>query len=394
MLWADKYAPSRLDEVLGNPSAVKQVKEWAEAWKRGERQPPLLITGPTGSGKTSIALACAKEYGFQLLEMNTGEQRTGKTVERTAGQASMTLSLFGKMRLILFDEVDLMTSGDRGGLSAVAKILKQNTSPIILTAENAFDPRLREIRRLCKVIKLRRVSTRTIEKLLKDIAEAEDISVEDEVIRRIAEYSEGDVRSAINDLEMLARGKKRVTVEDLSVLSYRDREKGIFDVLKIVLESRSFSMARKALMESGEDPGFLLAWLEENLPRTHQHPEDLAGGFERLSRADVYLGRVMKRQDYGNIRYALDEMALVSEEKKHHRKKFMPFDFPQSLRIRSGIKREGYLLRSIFRKVGRKCHLSSKKAAESYFVLLKLFPGLADYFELDEDEKRLLESIK
>ncbi len=393
MLWVEKYAPTRLDEVLGNPSAVKEVRQWAESWKKGKKQPPLLIAGPTGSGKTSLATACAKEYGFQLLEMNTGEQRTGKIVERTAGQASLTLSLFGGLRLILFDEVDLMTSGDRGGMNAVLKIVKQDVSPIILTAENAYSPKLRDVRKQCKVVKLRRISDKTVERVLRDIAEAEDVEVVPEVIQKIAEANGGDLRAAINDLETVCRGRKKVTAKDLVLVSYRDKSKGIFDVIKAVLESQDFKIARKALSDASEDPSFLLAWIEENVPRSHQDLEDLARAFEHLSKADVYLGRVTKRQDYSNVSYALDEMAMVSLEKKHHRKRYVPYDFPQSLRIRSGIKREGYLLKSVFLKIGRKCHLSSRKSAEDYFFLLRAVPSLADYFELDEEEMNAITSV-
>ena len=64
MDWAEKYRPKHLDEILGNAAAVKQMALWAQTWTPDSA--PLLLTGKPGIGKTSAALALARDMDWEV----------------------------------------------------------------------------------------------------------------------------------------------------------------------------------------------------------------------------------------------------------------------------------------------------------------------------------------
>ena len=67
MLWTDKYRPQTLDEVVGNNKEKKIIEDWVKNWKNGNPQQPLLLVGPPGIGKTTLALIIAKDFSDYTL---------------------------------------------------------------------------------------------------------------------------------------------------------------------------------------------------------------------------------------------------------------------------------------------------------------------------------------
>ena len=80
MDWAEKYRPQHLDEILGNAAAVKQMALWAQTWTSDSA--PLLLIGKPGIGKTSAALALARDMNWEVLELNASDARTKAVIER------------------------------------------------------------------------------------------------------------------------------------------------------------------------------------------------------------------------------------------------------------------------------------------------------------------------
>ncbi len=393
-LWTEKYRPKHWNEFIGNADTVAKVKAWAEKWAKGIVQKPILLYGPVGNGKTSLAYVCANEMNWELFEMNASDVRTKEAVQKLAGTAAKGASFFAKRRLILLDEVDGLQAQDRGGAEAIAKILEETKNPIILTANDIYaNKKLAYIRDKCIMLEMKKVPATQIVKLLERICRAENLQYEPQALLQLAKKNAGDIRASVLDLQLLA-SKGRITLSDVESLAFREREENIFIVLAQLFRAKSFGHARLLRSKVDVDEDMLLAWIEENIPR-HFDAEDTARAFDYLSKADVIEGRIIKRQCYGLKRYSLDlatACAVLARSKDYHG--WVKYQFPHIVRELSASMERRKIKDSICKKIAKKIHKSAKSVANNEFpVFLYAFrsseqaaKAIAEMFELDEAE--------
>jgi replication factor C large subunit len=372
--------PEKLSGIVGNPSAAAAIKGWASEWASGKTPPPLLICGPTGIGKTAFAYAAAAEQGWEIFEFNASDFRNEENVEKLLSNAAMSGTIWGCMRLILIDDADSLSgSGDRGGASAIARVLSSAKQPIILTARDLYDKKLQPFRALCTPVPLQRVTASTIATLLKRTASEHSIAISEESIGKIAKAASGDVRAALNDLQGANTGASR------------DSERGVFETVSAILKATDYSTARKAAASSEANHDLLKLWIAHNLPAEYEKPFDLAEGYSALSRADVFDGRISRTQYWGYLRYSSDLLSAgvaVAKEAPYH--KFTRFGFPDYLREMGASKSSRALRKGALRKIAAICHCSLSQAA-MYLPLLELLAGknqeeTSAIFSFDEDE--------
>ena len=294
--WAEKYRPQTLKEIVGNKKAVQDLRTWAEKWLSGiPEKRAVILLGPAGVGKTSTAHALARDMGWEVIELNASDQRTAGVIEKVAGSAASMNTLFGGKRLIILDEADnLHGTADRGGMRAIAGIIKNTLQPIVLIVNDVYGL-TPTIRNLCQEIKFGSVQSRSMIPALKKICESEKILCSPDAIQQIAENAGGDLRSAINDLQAAASGREVLEVEDISTSS-RDVKENIFKVMQRIFKSTDCKKALEATYGLDESPEDLIHWIDENLPAQYASKDgdlgDIRTGFGYLSRADLYLGRV------------------------------------------------------------------------------------------------------
>ncbi|MDR2943495.1 MAG: replication factor C large subunit [Methanosarcinales archaeon] len=325
--WAEKYRPKTFKDLIGNKKALHELRLWAEEWEKGvPEKKAVILYGAAGIGKTSAAAALAVETGWEYVEMNAGDQRTADVIERVAGAASQMTTLFsheigedGKKRsgkrLIVLDEADnLHGTYDKGGSKAIADVIDKTTQPILLIANDIYGI-TQTIRSKSMEIEFSRIQTRSLVPVLMKICRNEGISANENTILKIAENAGGDVRSAINDLQAVSVGKAEITEKDI-VVSGRDVKETIFKALVKVFKGHHRTDALDAVKTLDETPEDLILWVDENLPIQFPNQElteknaesginpDVANGYKVLSKADLYLGRVSRRQTYRMWRYA------------------------------------------------------------------------------------------
>ena len=132
---------------------LKETKDLVEEWKAGNPQKPLLLVGPAGIGKTTLAHAIAREFS-EFVELNASDKRSEDIIMSTVGESSSTRSLFGdNYKVIILDEVDgIHGTNDRGGVRAIGKIIENAKHPLIMNANDFYSKRLTSIKPKCQVI--------------------------------------------------------------------------------------------------------------------------------------------------------------------------------------------------------------------------------------------------
>jgi replication factor C large subunit len=341
--WIIKYRPRRIADVVNQDSAKKQFIQWLESWLKGKpSKKAALLYGPAGCGKTSLVEAAANEYRLEVVEMNASDFRRRQDIERIAKVAAMMRSLFARGKIILLDEVDgISGTADRGAIDAILHLLEVTRYPVVMTANNPWDQKLKPLRDAALMIPFKRLSERDVILVLKRICKAENLECEDTALREIARRSEGDLRSAINDLQAIAEGYGRVTLSLVRELSaYRNREYAPFEALQKLFNAKYIFQAKAAVTQANIDYETMMIWINEHIPTYYDDPEEIWRAYEALSRADIYMGRIRKSGSWDLLSYVFDLMGPgVAFARKIYRYKWKAFRSPQRLQLLAQTKR-------------------------------------------------------
>lgn len=395
--WTEKYRPESLKRILGNGKAIEELLAWGQSWERGE---PItgaaILYGPAGTGKTSAALALASEFDWDYIEMNASDARTAGMIQKIAGPASQSRTFSGKPRLVILDEADnLHGTADRGGAAAMLKLVRSASQPVLLIANEYYEIE-KPLRDAMKGIQFRSVRSTTIAQALREICRVEEVECDPDALTLIAERAGGDMRSGINDLQAAAQGQTELKMEDVATAE-RDVKSSIFKVLEVIFKGNNAHEALQASYNLDESPEDLINWVDENLPLAYKGL-DLFWGYDRLARADIFLGRVRRRQVYGLWRYASFLMTGGVQASKAARGQGYVAFRPPSLWRRMGQTRKARSVRdSAAKKIGRRCHVSAGFARSELmgFVGLmlkdkKTAAPLAAELDLEAEEIALL----
>ncbi len=373
--WVEKYKPRRLRHIVGQSKAVQDIARWAESWKRGRpSKSTALFYGPPGTGKSAAAAALAQEFRWDFVEMNASDQRTFAKVEQVAGTAATAGTLLagaGGKRLVVLDEADnVYGRKDRGGYRAIKDIVGKAANPVILIA-NDKDAIPWDIKASCLMANFGRLRDEKIIKELERVSRAEKIDANPVALKVIAETVRGDLRSAVNDLQTLASGKRKLSVKDLT-LYRRDHAFEVGDFLRRLLESTSAKEARELMWSLNMKPEDALVWIDENIPKMILDLTSRVKVYDAISRADVFLGRARRKRAYKLWGYASDLMSAGVWMSRGERLK--PFDvkFPSHIRRYARTRVERSVRDAVAKKVAARCHTSSRVARKNIIPYLRV----------------------
>ncbi len=387
-LWTDKYRPVKPEGLAGQSQAVEQVKAFLASWKQGTG---LIIFGPPGTGKTLVVELLAKERGDFLVQMDASDTRTAKEVQGTLSEASKQKTLFHRGKLILMDEVDSMSGrSDRGGAGGIVKIISESRFPVIVCVNDMQNPKLKALKKVCKRVNFDKIEKREMSAFLGKIAKSEGLKVSDAVLDGLARWSGGDVRSAVLDLQMLSLGTKEITEDMLTSVGFRERKKVMEEVLLALMRTPSLNANRGTVRAADADPDDIFLWLESNLYRTTTDQTFLSDAYDKLSKADIFRGRVSNQQNWRFKAYMIDIMSGIASLRNGEFTKPAEMRLPDRIMLLARSKFRRAVTDPIVEKIGQNYHCSRKVASSDYMPFLMFMAkkgmGVPEELELSPEE--------
>ncbi len=386
--WTEKYRPKALSDIIGNEESARILRRWADSWSKGKpRRKAIVLRGDPGTGKTSAALALAHDMGWDFIEMNASDHRNAASIRKVAGAGAVSQTFSstgeflqsskGRMKLVILDEADnLFGREDYGGAKAIVETIKESSQPIVLIVNDYRELTRKSpaIRNLADSVHFSRLSPPDVMRVLRGIASKEKVSAPPELLERVAENANGDMRAAINDLQMLVEGKSTLVAKDSDVVGKRNQLKELDVALRDMFGADSVKKARDATLDIDMIPDDLEKWIEENIPQEMRALDDLASAFEALARADIYLGRTRRLQYYALWSYAKELMTGgVTLSRKHGpRPSVGEYRFPGYFIVLSRAKGPRAARNAITSKMAPYFHAPKRVLARSVLPLLSV----------------------
>ena len=396
MPFTHKYKPKTTKEIIGQDKALKEVKDKVADYSSRKIRKALLIYGPTGTGKTSTIHALAEELDLEIIEVNASDVRNSEGLETKIMPAIKQMSLFGKGKIILIDEIDgLSGTSDRGGVSTIIKLIAQSPYPIILTANDPWEQKFNDIRKNSIMIEYKAINVIEQSAHLKKICEKEGILIDENALSHLVRVSQGDLRAALTDLENVSSIKKQITRQDVEETSNREREETILNALLKVFKTTNPDIALTAYDKVEEDIDKIFMWLDENLTKEYTKPQDIANAYENLSLADVYFARIRRWQYYRYYVYIYNLLsvgiAISKTEKNPEFIKYTPSDRILKIWIAN---QKNAKKKAIAEKIAEKTHTSTKEALQNMPYLKTIFKNSdkkfiehnSEQFKLEKEE--------
>ena len=402
LLWVEKYRPKKIAEVVGNEEAKHAFIDWLKNKRRNKKA--VLLYGSPGVGKTTLVNAAANDFGFTVIEMNASDTRSEKAIKAVAGPATSfvaldTFSTESKGNILFMDEVDgIAGNQDRGGVSAIIKIIENSRIPVVMAANDPDLQKLRPLKKVSTLIRFHQLRIPIIISMLQKICKQEHIKAEFEALERIGENSQGDIRSAINDLQSVAETTKTLTLEDTLVLKARNRDINMEDTLRGYFSSKSVLETSRLLSRSDVDFDNLIMSIGDNLPLRYRDLEKRAEAYDYVSKADMYRGRI-GTENWHLLKYFFNSLAEASAVQPESYKPFKMISPPIRIMSLFWTKGKRTTLENICEKIGKRCHVSHRTAKEDFIPYLKILMSkqkaapTISWLELTPEEVDLLTKI-
>jgi len=293
-----KYIPKKINEIVGQYAGITKLTNFVQRKSKNA----AIIYGEPGIGKTLAVRVYASEIGYELYEIPPSSTRNKAKIIEQLKPATTQPSLLGDKKIILIDELESFSgSSDRGGITALIEIIKNTRYPIIITANDPWNSKYKTLRKYCELIKFNPVEYKSIERYLGKVSQLEKIEVDPIVLKKIAARSQGDVRSALTDLEVLSIQKEKIRNEDIYDL-FREREESIFYAVKITLKSFDSKLALSTFSDVKVDSSEYTLWIDQNMHHEYLDPNALNEGYISLSDSDITRNRIVRNQNW-NLAY-------------------------------------------------------------------------------------------
>lgn len=247
-MWVEKYRPQKIADLVNQKEIVGSL---TSLLKNVSELPHLLFSGSAGVGKTTLALCLARQilgesWKQYTLELNASDERGINMVRERVKKFSRFAGLDTKIpfKLIILDEADEMTSDAQTALRRIIEDTSRYCRFILIA--NNVSKIIEPIQSRCAVFKFTRISEKEVIAHLKEIARKEKIKADEDGLRTIFEYTEGDLRHAINLLQATA-SLGGITEENVKASAGLTKTKNVDEILKIALAGKTADARNKMI---------------------------------------------------------------------------------------------------------------------------------------------------
>lgn len=220
-LWTDRYRPQTPEDIIGQDECIEKLCGWLDQYKRGDSDIKrcVLISGPSGVGKTSGAICVLESYGFKVEEFNASDVRTKSQIEESLYNLVRVKKMWTDRPIaIVMDEIDGIQGGKKkGGLSEIIRYInpnrgkgnrkKQNQEqgvplpPMICICNNILERKLSDFRKDCLELMFKKPDMDCLTMLLNKVCKLEKLNLDDDAKELVVEYAQGDYRRLLNYLQ-------------------------------------------------------------------------------------------------------------------------------------------------------------------------------------------------
>ncbi|EIW60316.1 P-loop containing nucleoside triphosphate hydrolase protein [Trametes versicolor FP-101664 SS1] len=348
-LWVDRYKPNRFTELLGDDRVHREVLSWVKEWDscvfgtgkargkkraRGDedgenldewRRPKeklLLLSGPPGLGKTTLAHIVAAHAGYEAFEVNASDARSAEVVDLRIRPALESGSKVGSSKpvLVVIDEIDGATGGSENAGGFIHKLIqltydrpkkkgKQGEKaqsrplrrPIICICNDLYAASLAKLRQHARIVRFSRPNDLHIIRRLREICEGENMKADARALATLVGVAQGDFRGCLNTLQMLKSRNTEVT--ETMVRSATEGMKEAEASQMVVLNDLFSPLSRKRAKELGirEDEPRFVSRLSREIDGCGSIDKVAIGCFEHyalLHRHDGTFSRYVKGMEW------------------------------------------------------------------------------------------------